>query len=47
MLYRVKNKETEKEVARGKTGIVCFDYAKRKVASVPLILLQKLKRTNS
>jgi len=46
MMYRVTNKETNKEVARGKTGIVCFDYAKRKVASIPLILLQKLERTN-
>lgn len=46
MMYHVTNKETNKEVARGKTGIVCFDYAKRKVASIPLILLQKLERTN-
>jgi len=42
MLYLVTNKETGREVARGKTGIVCFDYDKRKVASVPPILLTKL-----
>lgn len=46
MLYRVWNKETNKEVARGKTGIVCFDYARRKVASIPLVLLEKLERSN-
>ncbi len=46
MLYRVKNKQTDKEVARGKTGIVCFDYAKRKVASIPSILLQNLQQNN-
>ncbi len=35
MLYRIDNKNTGKEVARGKTGIVCFDYERRKVASIP------------
>jgi len=43
MVYRIDNKETGKEVARGKTGIVCFDYDRRKVASVPEVLLSKLK----
>jgi acyl-CoA thioester hydrolase len=42
MLYRITNKTSGKEVARGKTGIVCFDYEKKKVASVPAILIQKL-----
>jgi acyl-CoA thioester hydrolase len=40
MLYCVTNKLTGKEVARGKTGIVCFDYEKRKVASIPASLLK-------
>jgi acyl-CoA thioester hydrolase len=44
-LYLVINKETGKEVARGKTGVVCFDYAKRKVASVPATLLTKLNQS--
>lgn len=35
MLYLVTNRATGKEVARGKTGIVCFDYERRKVASIP------------
>lgn len=43
MLYVLINKETDKEVARGKTGIVCFDYEKRKVAGIPKILLDKLQ----
>jgi len=42
MLYKVTNRETEKEIARGKTGILCFDYEKRKVASVPASLLNKI-----
>jgi acyl-CoA thioester hydrolase len=41
MFYRITNKTTGKEVAHGKTGIVCFDYEKKKVASVPAILIQK------
>lgn len=42
LLYLLINKSTGKEVARGKTGIVCFDYDKRKIALVPEILLKKL-----
>ncbi len=42
MLYRIDNKNTGKEVARGKTGIVCFDYERRKVASIPEGLRIKL-----
>lgn len=42
MIYRLYNKETKKEVALGKTGIACFNYEKRKVASVPQVLLNKL-----
>ena len=43
MYYKITNKASGKEVARGKTGIVCFDYTKGKVASVPISLLEKLK----
>ena len=42
MLYKVSKKSTGKEVARGKTGIVCFDYDRKKVASIPVMLLNKL-----
>lgn len=34
-MYKLTNKETGKEVARAKTGIVFFDYKKRKVVEVP------------
>jgi acyl-CoA thioester hydrolase len=44
MLYKITNKNTEKEIARGKTGIVCFDYDKRKVASIPVVLLNKINK---
>jgi 4-hydroxybenzoyl-CoA thioesterase len=42
MFYLVENKVTGKEVARGKTGIVCFDYSTRKVARIPAVLLKGL-----
>jgi acyl-CoA thioester hydrolase len=42
LYYRITNKVSEREVARGKTGIVCFDYAKRKIASIPEKLMEKL-----
>ena len=35
IFYRIVNKETDKEVARVKTGIVFFDYVSRKVVAVP------------
>lgn len=34
-LYRITNKETGKEIARAKTGIVFFDYEREKVVRVP------------
>lgn len=43
MIYRVINKSNHKDVAIAKTGIVCFDYEKRKVAPVPMSLLNSLK----
>jgi YbgC/YbaW family acyl-CoA thioester hydrolase len=43
MFYIIENKATGKSVAIGKTGIVCFDYDKRKIATIPNILLDKLK----
>jgi YbgC/YbaW family acyl-CoA thioester hydrolase len=35
LVYRLTNKATGKDVAHGKTGIVCFDYTKRKLVPVP------------
>ena len=34
-LYKLTEKETGREIARAKTGIVFFDYKERKVAFVP------------
>jgi len=34
-LYKIVNKQTGREVARAKTGIVFFDYKTRKVVSIP------------
>jgi acyl-CoA thioester hydrolase len=43
MFYRVTNRTTGKEMAIAKTGIVCFDYARRKVAAIPESLIRNLK----
>lgn len=43
MLYLLNNSESGKEIARGKTGIVYYNYVMKKVAPVPQELLQKLK----
>lgn len=43
MFYRITHKITTKEVAIGKTGIVFFDYDKRKVASIPVTFSEKLR----
>lgn len=34
-IYKITEKETAREVARVKTGIVFFDYSERKIAHVP------------
>lgn len=34
-VFRVTNKETKKDVAHAKTGVVFFDYKTRKVVSTP------------
>ncbi len=35
LFYQVKNLTQQKTLALAKTGIVCFDYSKRKIALVP------------
>lgn len=45
LVYLLENKSTGKETARGKTGIVCFNYDQRKIAAVPTILLDSLQHT--
>ena len=41
--YHITNKATGKQVAQGKTGIICYDYNKRKIASIPEMLIKKIK----
>jgi YbgC/YbaW family acyl-CoA thioester hydrolase len=43
MYYKVENKASGKEVARAKIGIVCLDYATRKIARIPEILKNRLE----
>jgi len=43
LIYQAKEKLSGREVARGKTGIVFFDYTTRKPVDVPAIFIEKLK----
>jgi acyl-CoA thioester hydrolase len=45
--YRISNRETGKEVARAKTGIVFFDYARKKSVSVPKDLSRSSPRSHA
>lgn len=47
LAYRMTDKASGREIARGKTGIVFFDYAARKVAAVPEKFRQRLTSTAS
>lgn len=42
-IYRIINKESKKEIALAKTGIVFFDYKKRKTAPVPSAFRTKIE----
>lgn len=46
MYYRLTNKQTAKEVAIGKTGIVFFDYDKRKVTGIPATFMEKIRNSS-
>lgn len=43
MFYKITNAENGKEVARGKTGIICMNYKERKIAGIPPNLLKLLQ----
>jgi acyl-CoA thioester hydrolase len=43
--YRLNHAESGREIARGKTGIVLFDYGQRKVARVPDLVRERLAGT--
>lgn len=40
--YQLVNKHNHKEIARGKTGIVCLDYDKKQLVTIPSNLKSKL-----
>jgi acyl-CoA thioester hydrolase len=42
-VYKLSNKKTLKEIAVAKTGIVFFDYEKRKTAPVPVAFKKKIE----
>lgn len=42
LVYRVREKTSGREVARGKTGIMFFDYAAKKPVGVPAAFLAKV-----
>ena len=42
-LFKIEHKDNGREVARAKTGIVFFDYAKQKIAPVPDVFASKFK----
>jgi acyl-CoA thioester hydrolase len=42
LVYRVSDADTGTEIARAKAGMLCFDYDKQKVTSVPEDLKRKL-----
>jgi acyl-CoA thioester hydrolase len=39
LFYHVRNQD-DKEIAKAKTGMVCYDYAAKKVAGIPAEFLQ-------
>jgi len=45
-VYRLSNKNTRKEIAAAKTGIVFFNYEKRKTAPVPSEFKKKIEEMN-
>lgn len=43
IVYLLKNEDSGKDIAKGKTGIVFFDYSKRKIAHAPEEFVKKIK----
>ncbi|MCU0364970.1 MAG: thioesterase family protein [Ignavibacteriaceae bacterium] len=46
IVYRLTNKNYGKEIALAKTGIVFFNYEKRKTAPVPSLFKKKIEGLN-
>ena len=43
LMWQMRDQSSKREVARGKTGIVFFDYTQRRVAPIPPVFLQSLE----
>lgn len=41
--YYLLNKDTGKEIARAKTGVVCVDYIKKKIAKAPEEFIRRIR----
>jgi 4-hydroxybenzoyl-CoA thioesterase len=41
IVYKLSGKLNNKEIARGKTGMICFDYQNKKIISIPEPLLAR------
>lgn len=46
LVWRITEVHSDREVARGKTGILCFDYQARKPVLIPSAFLDKLQTTS-
>lgn len=42
-VYKFSKSDKGEEVARGKTGLVCFDYESRKMVPIPLSFKEKIQ----
>lgn len=43
IVWRIRDRDTDREVARGKTGVICFDANARKAVEIPEKLRQRLQ----
>ena len=43
IFYKLENTETDQEVARGKTGVVFFNYVNRKIARIPEDFMRRIE----
>ncbi|MPN11347.1 hypothetical protein SDC9_158648 [bioreactor metagenome] len=41
LMWRMRERDSGREIARGKTGIVFFDYQARRIAPVPEVFRQR------
>lgn len=42
LFYKLEKKQDKKRVAHAKTGMVCFDYSRKKIVAVPEVVKKRL-----